>query len=327
MQLKYGFRYSRFGLTGDRTKYTFGPQSDIPLDSSFTSGTELQGRLEPRVSIHYAKGKNTIALSYDRTVQFLHLLANSSVGLPTDIWWPSTHNVKPQAANIFATSYSREISKSLQFTLATFYKSLINVVDFKDNARLFVNKHVESQLLQGKGTAYGAEAFVTTRIGKINGSASYTYSKAFNEIEGVNGGDPYPNRYDKRHNLSMLISYPVSDRVAINSNFVLTTGGALTVPDGSFVFDGIAFNAYGARGNYRMPVYHRLDVSLKYENRKNNELRNVKRYWLLDVYNLYSKKNPFTLYSTQEDSGFYRTNTNALYLFRTVPTLSYNFQF
>lgn len=326
-QLKYGLRYGAFGLAGNRTAYIFTDASDLPSDSLSTKDIKLRWRLEPRLSIRYMIGKGSMSFSYDRTLQFMHLLANSSVGLPTDIWWPSTNNIKPQSADIFAFSYEREISRGLRGNIAAFFKSMNGIVDFRDNAKLFVNKYLESQILQGTGTSYGAEVLISKQIGKLIGSVSYTYSKSYNTIDGINNGKAYPNRYDKRHNVAVVLSTPVSERITLNSNVVFTTGGALTVPDGSFIFDGVAFNAYGDRGNYRLPAYHRLDVSLRYENRKKNEARSFKHYWVLDVYNMYGRKNPFTLYSLQTDNAFYQTRTQALYLYRIVPTLTYNFQF
>lgn len=329
LQVSYGIRYTNFGLRGRRTEYLYEKDSneESPIDSVTTSSFSAEHRLEPRIGIKYTLGRNRFSLSYDRTVQSLHLLANSSVGLPTDIWWPSSNNIRPQFADIYVASYEKYVTHYLEVHFSLFYKSLGNVVDFKDNAKLFVNKHVESQLLQGKGTSYGAEMFVAKTQGKMTGSLSYTYSKTFNRINGVNNGEKYPNRYDKRHNVSVMFKYPISKRIEVNSNFVLTSGGALTMPVGSFVFDGVSFNAYSTRNNYRLPAYHRLDLSFKYKNEKRNQSRRFKHYWSLDIYNAYGQKNPFTVYSIQEDHGFVQTRTHALFLYRIVPTLSFNFEF
>lgn len=329
IQVSYGVRYTNFGLSGRRTEYVYAQNSgeEYPIDSITTSSFIPQHKLEPRASIRYALGKNRFSVSYDRTVQFLHLLANSSVGLPTDIWWPSSNNIKPQIADIYVASYEKGILNYLQMHFSLFYKSLENVVDFKDNAKLFVNKHVESQMLQGKGASYGAEMHVAKIQGKFTGSLSYTYSKTFNRINGVNNGESYPNRYDKRHNLSLTFAYPISDRIDVSSNLVVTSGGALTMPVGSFVFDGVSFNTYGTRNNYRFATYHRLDLSFRYRNEEGNQSRRFKHYWSFDIYNVYGQRNPFTLYSIQEDNGFLQTETHALFLYRIVPTLSFNFAF
>ena len=328
VQVSYGVRYTNFGQRGRRTEYMYAKNApdERPMDSVTTSSFSPEHKLEPRFSIKYTSGKNRFSLSYDRTVKFLHLLANSSVGMPTDIWWPSSRNIKPQFADIYAASYDRYATDWLDMHFSLFYKSLQNVVDFKDNAKLFVNKYVESQLLQGRGTSYGAEMFVAKTRGKLTGSLGYTYSKTFNKIDGVNDGQSYPNRYDKRHNVSVMFTYPLSDRVEINSNFVVTSGGALTMPVGSFVFDGVLFSSYSTRNSYRLPAYHRLDLSFKYRNEQRNQARRFKHYWSLDIYNVYGQKNPFTIYSIQQDYGFVQTDTRALFLYRIVPTLSFNFE-
>jgi hypothetical protein len=329
LELNYGIRYAGFGNHGNRTEYTYQRSSggSVAIDSVNASGLDLTHKLEPRVSVSYKIGNNTLSLSYDRTVQFLHLLSNSSVGLPTDIWWPSSNNIKPQYADIYAGSWGKDIRPALYLEFAAFYKSFYNVVDFRDNARLFANKHIESELLQGDGKSYGVELFVNKRQGKLTGSLSYTLSKTFNEIEGINNGRRYPNRYDKRHSAFMALHYALSDRIKLNSNFVISSGGALTMPAGSFTFDGVSFNLYSARNGYRLPIYHRLDLSFQYMNPERNENRRFRHYWSLDIYNAYGRRNPFTLYSVQADYGFHYTQANALYLYRIVPTLSFNFEF
>ncbi|HEY0744412.1 MAG TPA: TonB-dependent receptor [Chryseosolibacter sp.] len=324
-RVTYGLRYTNFGHIGERTVFAFPNGGDKPVDSTRTSAFNPFNRFEPRVSVSYTYGKSRIGLSYDRTVQFFHLLANSSVGLPTDIWWPSSKNIKPALADILAGSYETNLASNIKMHYALYYKYLSNVTDFRDNARLFINKYVDSQLLQGTGTAYGAEFQLEKTKGRFTGLTSYTYSKTFNKIEGINNGQRYPNRYDKRHNLSTSVRYTISRTFELSSNFVLTSGGAVTVPVGSFTFGGVSFNSYSTRNNYRLQPYHRLDVSLKY--RKSKSKKTSTRYWSLDIYNVYARKNPFSIYSLQQDYGFVATNTYGLYLFGVVPALSYNFQF
>jgi hypothetical protein len=321
-----GLRYSNFGLRGKRIEYKFVQDVDAPIDSSLVSDIDLYHTLEPRISVKVIQNKASFSISYDRTAQYFHLLANSSVGLPTDLWWPSSANIKPQIADIFVFAFSRPINSLFGFSSALYYKSIQNTLDFKDNARLFVNKYVESQLLQGSGTAYGIELFVDKKVGRLTGSLSYTLSKTYNKIPGVNNGEAYPNRYDKRHNLSTTWRLILLPRLEVSTNFVLTSGGALTIPAGTFVFDGIPFTYYNKRNEYRLPLYHRMDFSLKYIRRGNSD-KKFKSYWSIDLYNLYGKKNPFTVYSIQEDYGFYRTQLQAFYLFGIVPSISYNFNF
>lgn len=329
MKINYGLRYSNLIIAGAHTRYLFNENSDIPFDSVQYSQNEIEKvyhRFEPRISVNYTSGKHAFNLSYDRTMQYFHLLANSSVGLPTDVWMPSGGSIEPQSADIFAVDYTYPISRKIVGSVGAFYKHTNNILDFKDNANLFVNKYVESQLIQGKGDAYGAELFLQKKGTRLTGTLSYTWSKATTTIAGVNEGKPYPGRYDKRHNLSLTGKLLLSKRWTASFNFVYTTGGVLTVPVGNFMFDNIAFSHYSERNSYRLPDYHRLDVSFRYKPRKNDR-RKFQSYWSFDIYNVYSRKNPFTIFSQPQDYGFTQTEMQAVYLFKVVPSISYHFNF
>jgi hypothetical protein len=329
IRLSYGLRYSNFIIQGKNTRYLFEGDDEFPYDSiTFSSGDveKIYHRLEPRLSLQYQRKNSSLTISYDRMSQYLHLLANSSVGLPTDVWLPSGGRIQPQMSDIYSINLHHNFNTTWQGSIGGFYKNLQNVLDFKDNANLFVNKYFESQLLQGKGTAYGVEFFMQKTREKFTGSISYTWSKAMNVIEGVNGDKPFPSRYDKRHNISFTGKHILSKRWEASVNFVYTTGGALTVPAGNFTFDGVAFNYYSDRNSFRLPDYHRMDVSLRYNSKKNDN-RRFQSSWSFDVYNVYGRKNPFTVYSQQQDYYFQKTQVNAIYLFKVVPTISYNFKF
>jgi hypothetical protein len=328
-KLNFGLRYSNFAVKGGGMRYKFQENADEPFDSVQFSKHEIQKvfhRLEPRLSITYKHNSNSFVFSYDRMSQYFHLLANSSVGLPTDLWMPSGGGIEPQMADIFSINYHRLFRKSFEGSVGVYYKTFDNILDFKDNANLFVNRYVESQLLQGIAKAYGLETFFQKSAGNFTGSISYTASKATNSIAGVNGGKPFPSRYDKRHNFSITGKSILSKTWEFSFNFVYTTGGALTVPSGNFVFDGVVFNDFTTRNGFRLPDYHRLDISFRY-NSSRNDHRKFKRTWSFDIYNAYGRKNPFTIYSQQEDHGFTRTDVKAIYLFRVVPTVTYNFSF
>ena len=327
-RIVYGLRYSNFILRGPRTVYTFEQGADHPSDSVTLSPGQIEKvyhRVDPRAMIVFTAGQHSVTASYDRTNQYFHLLANSSIGLPTDIWMPSGSNIGPQRADIYALTYQHDWKRA-DASVGGFYKSTRNVLDFKDNANLFVNRYVESQLLQGKGESYGLEFFVQKHAGNFKGSVSYTLSKAVNRIAGVNQGREFPSRYDKRHNVSATGNLVLSPRWLASFNFVYTTGGALTVPAGNFTFDNVVFNYYTDRNNFRLPDYHRFDISFRYSPRR-NEHRAFKSFWSFDIYNLYRRKNPFTLYAIQGDYGFASTEVKAFHLFGLVPSLSYNFSF
>jgi hypothetical protein len=327
--IQYGLRYSNFILIGPETRYLFEEGTDTPSDSiTYGKGEteKIYHRLEPRASINYLFGKNSFSIAYDRTMQYFHFLANSSVGLPTDIWLPSGGTIRPQSADIYSLSYQRSIGETLKGITSAFYKQMNSITDFKDNANLFVNPYMESQLLQGDGTSFGWEFFLQKTKGKFTGLISYTLSKTYYQIDGVNNNEKYSPRHDKTHNLSTSLKLECSKRWEFGANYVYTTGGAITVPSGNFVFEEIAFNTYTTRSGFRLPDYHRLDLSIRFTPKKNQN-RKFKSYWVLDIYNAYAKKNPFTVYSRPKDYGFVRADVSAVYLFKILPSLSYNFKF
>lgn len=338
IHIGYGLRYSNFFPVGPLTYYAFDEGSDIPHDSiNFSNGkiAEAFHRFDPRIWLSYAVDlNNTVTISYDRTTQYLHLLSNSSVGLPTDIWMPSGNNIEPQLADIYVLSYQHQRpEEGMDFRLSAYYKLTYNILDFIDNANLFVNPYIQSQLLQGKGKSYGAEFFLQKKIGKVQGSVAYTLSQALNTIQGINQGKPFASRYDKRHNISATTIYHYSKRLEVSMNFIFTTGGAYTAPVGSFSFGDYsagltkttAFSYYTARNAARLPQYHRLDLGIKYYSKK-NEIRRWKSWWGLDVYNIYNRKNPFSVF-VEQDGNSHNTKASMVYLFGAVPTISYNFTF
>ena len=330
LTLNYGLRYSMFVVRGPGTRYLYESGSDSPYDSITYDKGEIEKiyhQLEPRVSLVYTPGKSSFSLSYDRTIQYFHLLANSSVGLPTDVWLPSGGRIRPQQADIFALSFQRPLGEKLSSLVSVFYKRMHNITDFKDNANLFVNRYIESQLLQGRGTAYGSEFLLQKKTGKFTGLISYTLSRTYHYIDGVNNNERYIPRYDKTHSLNTSALLKLSKRWEIGTNYVYGTGGAITMPSGNFWFDGATFNTYTTRNGYRLPDYHRLDLSFRFSPKKNDRRKRYRSEWTLDIYNVYARKNPVTIYSQPQDVFFTKTEVNAIYLFKILPSLSYSFKF
>jgi hypothetical protein len=330
-KIGYGLRYANILVIGPGTVYQFEDGANRPNDSSVYKAASIiksYHRLEPRAWIHWKVFRSSnFTFSYDRTNQFLHLLTNSSLGLPTDIWMPSSAQIKPQSADIFTLGFQTSLGKTgIQLQIGTFYKKMSNVIDFKDNADLFVNRYVTSQVLQGNGKSHGYEFQLEKKTKNWEGMLSYTWSKTLLTIPGINKDESYPTRYDKRHNLYFTNTLKLGTRWEISSNFVLTTGGAMTIPKGSFYYEGASFVYYSSRNGFRLPTYHRLDLSVRYNSRK-NETRRWKGNWSFDVYNVYGKKNLFTLLAKPTDHDFFTTEVSAIYLFRTIPTITYSFTF
>jgi hypothetical protein len=251
-------------------------------------------------------------------MQFIHLLSNSSLGLPTDVWLPANYNINPSSANQVSIGYFHNFKKiSTDVSVEVYYRSINNIIDFIDNADLFANDQVESQILPGKRKAYGIEFSLHRNVGKLNTNLSYTYARALQKVDGVNNDKWYPAQFDKPHNLSLSLNYKIFKTLTISSIFKLTSGARATVPVSTYVFNGKTFVEYSDRNAYQFPTYHRLDISFLYSSLKNED-RKWKSKWILGVYNVYNRKNIFVI-----DSW----SMNKIYLYGILPYITYRYEF
>jgi hypothetical protein len=201
-----------------------------------------------------------------------------------------------------------------------------SIIDYRDNANLFLNPHIETQILKGKGQSYGAEFFLEKKTGKLTGWISYTLSRTTKQINGVNNNEPFPATYDKRHNLSVVSIYKLSPSWDMALTFKFTSGGYITIPEGSFNYYGASFNYYSNRNGYKLPPYHRLDLSFTYKNVKKQN-NNWKPEWNFGIYNVYGQKNIFSLFIKQVDGDFGSTKAYKMYLYGIIPYISYSIRF
>lgn len=330
ISLSYGLRYSMFFLLGKSTVYSYSPELAI-IDSIHYGNNELikyYNGLEPRFDLRYLiDNNNSIKISYTYVKQYQHLLSNSSVGLPTDVWLPVNKYIKPQYSNQYSVGYYKSfLDNKYEVSTEFYFRRIGNLIDYKDNADLFLNPHVEIQVLKGKGQSYGAEFYIEKKYGKITGWISYTLSKTTKQINGINNNNSYPATYDKRHNLSVVLIYKLSKAWDIGSTFKFTSGGYITIPEGSFLYYGASFNYYTIRNGYKVPPYHRLDISFTYKNPK-KQLKSRKPEWNFGIYNLYGRKNIFSLFIRQDDYDFDTSRAYKMYLYGITPYLTYNFRF
>jgi hypothetical protein len=331
LNMEYGLRYVGFINIGPDTVFYYNrDKSEITGFKSYNTLEVVQFRqsLEPRISFRYLfNEQNSVKLAYGYTTQFLHLLSNSSLGLPTDVWMPPDKYIPPQSSHQAVLGYYHLFGRNkYELTTELYYKTLRNIIDYKDNANLFMNKHIETQVLKGNGYAYGAEFMLERKIGALTGWISYTWSKTQYKINGINENEYFSPRWDIRHNLSITGSYLINPKWLLSSTFKYTSGGFITIPEGSYVYNGAAFNYYTQRNGYQLEPYHRLDLTLIYKSPKNRN-RNLKSEWVFSIYNVYNRKNIYALFVHQEgylltSSRFYR-----MYLMGIVPTITYNIKF
>jgi hypothetical protein len=330
LTLKYGVRFSGYQRLGTATIQHYD-KNYIKTGETFYSKRETVRNYfnwEPRVGAQFMiNDNNSVKASYSRTVQYLHLASNSNAGTPLDVWFPSGPNVKPQLADQYAVGYFRNLFDNMIETSAElYYKDMRNVVDFKDNAELFLNKEMEGQIRIGKSYSYGAEAMVKVNGDKINGWVSYTYSRTQRKINGVNNDKWFPAFYDKPHNVNVVLSYDVSPRVVFGANWIFATGAPMTVPVGRIVIDNDIIPVYSARNAYRMPDYHRLDISITIKSKKK-----VGRKWdgelNISMYNAYGRKNPWAINFVVDKDNPNVTYAEKTYLFTYLPSITYNIKF
>ena len=272
---------------------------------------------EPRASARFLITDRWVAkASYAHMSQNVHLLTNAMVGLPTDSWVPSTANLPPEKSRQAALGINYKHRQGIRFSLEGFYKEMENLVEYADGAELRMNdKNWESRILRGSGDAYGMEVYAVKESGRWTGSLAYTLSKITRTFPDINFGEPFPYKYDRRHDLSLTANWQVEDHISLGAIWVLTSGINLTTQDHSYYnpmdlmeidpgeeelsegnnYSNDIIRNFGERNGYKLPVYHRLDLGVNFEKQKERVLRT----WSFGAYNIYNRKNPFYVYTSE----------------------------
>jgi hypothetical protein len=336
--LQYGLRWSAFNYMGKGTKYIY--RDTIPNESRPLAGEEkvaagetikTYNNPEPRLAINYTiNDKSSVKLGYNRMSQYLHIVSNTAASTPLDIYTPVTNNIKPLIADQITLGYFRNFKENMFETSAEiYYKDLQNQLDYVDNANLLLNKYLEADLVQGKGRAYGFELYLKKAKGKLNGWVSYTLSKTERKVRGISNEDWFLSKYDRTHNVNTVLIYDLNKRFSFSANFVYMTGTPATFPTAKVEVQGyvIPYNTDNKRNNYRNTAYHRADIGITY-NFKSNERKRWKSTLVLSVYNLYNRRNAFSIYFRNNPD--IPTNTEAVrysVVGSIIPALTYNFKF
>jgi len=326
LSLNYGLRITNFNNIGAFTSKTYNDKAEI-TDSIVYAENEFYSPyfgFEPRLNATFLLNKtSSVKASYNRTYQYLHLLSNSTSGSPTDMWMPSSPNIKPEYGDQVAIGYFRNFKdNAYEFSIEGFYKGLRNQVDFKDGADAFGNPDIEGELVFGKGRAYGLEFLLKKTVGKFTGWASYTLLKSERQFDDISE-NWFSARQDRTHDLSLVASYKLSKKLIFSGTWVYYTGDAVTFPAGKFEIDGIPINLYTERNGDRMPDYHRLDLGITYI------LKDTKKFYNdlnVSVYNAYNRKNAYSItFKENEETG--KNEAERMALFGIVPSITWNFRF
>jgi hypothetical protein len=342
LSLEYGLRYTIFQQLGEGTIYYYeqpNDQLDLTIRDSVHYGSMepiiTYSNPEPRFSARYLiNSSSSLKFSYNRMVQNIHLMSNSTVPIPFNTWSPSSPHLQPQKADQWALGYFQNLrDNSLEFSVEAYYKISKDVTEFADHADIFFNEHLAQEFRQGEGTSYGLEFYLRKAKGRLRGFTSYTLSKTEMTIPDVNEGNPFPANHDRRHQVNMALTYDINDKWNVGANFTYGSGRPITLPTGSFTFDNYQVNYYSGRNGYRLPALHRLDLSATLEPRKNAG-RRWKNSYNFGIYNVYNRKNPFTIYTRkkQDEDGNIIGDGNErearmIYLFGILPYASWSFHF
>lgn len=325
LNINYGIRLSVFSQTGPSEYFKFADDGSIDtLKLKLGKFNTTYVNAEPRLSLswNFVPGMSFKA-AYSRNVQNLHLLSNTTTSFPTDRWVLTTNNVKPEIADQVSAGYFANFHNNMfQVSVEGYFKWLQNQIDYKNGAVLRANETVEDQLLFGLGRTYGAEFFFKKATGKFTGWISYTYSHSERKFPTVNNGNWYNSRYDRTHDLSIVLMYDITPRINVSASWVYYTGIAATFPSGKYIVDGQMVPYYGGRNQDRFPNYHRLDIGATFILKKH---KNWEHDLNVSVYNVYAQKNAYTIDFKADDDG--TTYAEKSYLFRIVPSISYNFKF
>ncbi|MFO7828983.1 MAG: TonB-dependent receptor [Bacteroidales bacterium] len=330
LTINIGLRGTIFQNMGKSTVYNFDDNYE-KIDSTVYSSGEIYHTfwgLEPRINFKYSlNNQSSIKGSYTRTKQFIHLASNSTAGSPLDIWVPSSPNVDPQTADQFAVGYFRNFFDDVMETsIEAYYKNMDNQIDFRDHAELLLNPEIEGEFRTGYAWSYGLEFLIRKQTGKFTGWISYTLSKAERKIPEINKGKVYPASYDKPHNIAVVASYELLKKLNASATWVYSTGSPVTFPVGRYEYGNMIVPVYSDRNAYRMPDYHRMDISLTYKFGV-NKTRGLRSELNLSVYNVYNRKNAWMILFSQDEDDPNVTIAEKVYLFPILPSITYNFYF
>lgn len=295
--------------------------------------------IEPRLGLRLLlNDNNSLKLSYNRNHQYVGLLSNTAVMSPTDVWRLSNEHTGALKAHQVALGYYKLLpDMDVEFNVESYFKLLRNIVEYRDGASILMNPHVETELVGAKGYGYGVEFYLTKKEGDFTGWISYTWSRSFrktteeHEIMQVNGNDYFPSSFDKPHSLILNSTYRMTRRWRVNATFTYNTGRPVTFPEQVFNYQGHQPVQYSDRNKYRLPDYHRLDLSISLdENLKLNA--KWKGSWTLSILNVYGRKNAYSVFYKKdkptEENNFREYSLYKLYIIgRPLPTLTYNFIF
>ncbi|MGE6218327.1 TonB-dependent receptor [Nubsella zeaxanthinifaciens] len=328
LNLALGIRLTGFSVLGGGDYLTVDKDGNIINATTYKKGDVVKTylNLEPRLALSYLLNTNSsLKASYVRNVQNMHMISNSTSSRPSDKWLPSSLMVKPEISDQVALGYYRNLfDNAFELNVESYYKTMDNQIDYRDGAETFNSDNIETQILYGKGRAYGLELLFKKKKGDFTGWLSYTLSKTERQINGINGGNWYNARQDRTHELALVGSYQLSEKWSLSASWIYYTGDAITFPSGKYNIDGQVFFYYTDRNAYRMPSYHRLDLGANLQLKKR---KNYSSELSFSLYNAYGRKNAYSITFREAENDPTKTEVVRTTLFQFLPSISYNFKF
>ncbi|HEV3250072.1 MAG TPA: TonB-dependent receptor, partial [Puia sp.] len=331
LKLNAGLRWSAFEQIGPYTIYrtdVFGNRLD---STTYSRGKAIKtyGGPEPRLTLRYALNDGTsIKASVTHSLQYIHLVSNAGTTLPTDLWVPSTYLVKPQTSWQYATGIFKNLKENTYETsLELYFKKMQNQIEYKEGYTPSLSDP-EKDFVFGKGWSYGAEFYLNKARGRLTGWIGYTLSWTWRQFPQLNGGEKYPAKYDRRHDLSVTGSYELNRHWKLSAVFVYATGNATSLPVQFYVIGGVLAQEYSKINQYRLPAYHRLDLSAIYTPHYKPG-KKIKGSWVFSVYNTYDHLNPYFIYYNQTGdpyNGTLKVEARKVSLFPVLPSITWNFK-
>lgn len=331
LDLSLGLRYSRFSQLGPYTVYERDEDGNKVDSTMYGRGAfKTYGGLEPRATLRYSINESTsLKAGVTRNLQYIHLVSNAGSTLPTDLWVPSTYRVKPQiswqySAGLFKNLENNEYETSLEL----YYKDMRNQIEYGDGYTPSLSDP-EEDFVFGRGWSYGMELLLNKARGRLSGWLGYTLSWTWRKFDELNEGKKYYAKYDRRHDISAVVNYELSKRWKFSAVFIYGSGNAITLPERLYLIEGVPTQEYSRMNQYRMPAYHRMDLSATLTPAAPPG-RRLKQSWVFSLYNSYSRLNPYFIYVDQRGDpydGSLKMEARKVSLFPIIPAVTWNFKF
>ncbi len=333
IKLNGGLRYTFFQQIGPFDRYIMDQYNKISDTISYKSGENVAAynNLEPRLSIRYGiDSVSSLKASYTQNYQYIHQVSLSSISLPTDLWVPSTSIVKPQFGTQYSIGYYRNFLNNLiETSLELYYKTLSNQVEYKEGILPYDdgNSNPDNNYTFGKGWTYGGEIFIKKANGNLTGWLGYTLSWNKRKFPELNNGKEFYAKYDRRHDISITSNYKFNEKLSASAVWVYSSGNTMTIPIGRYFIGGNIVTEFSEKNAYRMPPYHRLDLSVTYKLKKKERFESELNF---SIYNAYNRMNPFSIFlETKGNIQTFDIQTKAIQtsLFPILPSIAWNFKF